>query len=205
MKKMGRGRRLLLGVLVLLLVDIIWVASSELTEFIFNESGFNKPFFSTYLKTSMFMVYLLGFLVWTPWRHQCIYQNHHNDQDYQVVDTGEDEEDGLASPDRRLTSRERLPNKPIFTVSQYRNHVASGACSEVALLHMVLWRYLPLSPSPPSEVLCKQQVMPGTNYSCTEESESKYVPIKVTDTEKHSDAESDDSSVKSVKFSKLTE
>ncbi|KAM4025002.1 solute carrier family 35 member F5 isoform 3-T5 [Anomaloglossus baeobatrachus] len=62
-------RRLVLGILVLLLVDVIWVASSELTSYIFQE--FNKPFFSTFAKTSMFVLYLLGFLIWRPWRHQC--------------------------------------------------------------------------------------------------------------------------------------
>ncbi|XP_056392272.1 solute carrier family 35 member F5 [Hyla sarda] len=62
-------RRLVLGILVLLLVDVIWVASSELTSYIFQE--FNKPFFSTFAKTSMFVLYLLGFLVWRPWRQQC--------------------------------------------------------------------------------------------------------------------------------------
>ncbi|PIO14098.1 hypothetical protein AB205_0044250, partial [Aquarana catesbeiana] len=58
-------RRLVLGILLLLLVDIIWVASSELT------SEFDKPFFSTFAKTSMFVLYLLGFIVWRPWRQQC--------------------------------------------------------------------------------------------------------------------------------------
>ncbi|CAI9619233.1 unnamed protein product [Staurois parvus] len=62
-------RRLVLGILLLLLVDIIWVASSELTSYIFQE--FNKPFFSTFAKTSMFVLYLLGFIVWRPWRQQC--------------------------------------------------------------------------------------------------------------------------------------
>ncbi|KAM4025001.1 solute carrier family 35 member F5 isoform 2-T4 [Anomaloglossus baeobatrachus] len=38
-------------------------------EYIFQE--FNKPFFSTFAKTSMFVLYLLGFLIWRPWRHQC--------------------------------------------------------------------------------------------------------------------------------------
>ena len=66
-----RTQRLVLGLLTLLLVDIIWVASSELTEFIFKSQNFNKPFFSTYLKTSLFMLYLPGFLLYKPWREQC--------------------------------------------------------------------------------------------------------------------------------------
>ncbi|XP_071540147.1 solute carrier family 35 member F5 isoform X2 [Panulirus ornatus] len=134
---MGRGRRLALGIFVLLLVDVIWVASSELSEYIFHDTGFNKPFFSTYLKTSMFSLYLLGFIFWSPWRHQCTH-DHHDDHIYQEVDVTGDIDSPL-SEDRHL-------------------------------------------------------------------SEPKYVPLKLQDSqEKSSDGDSDDSSVKSVRFSKLTE
>jgi len=64
--------RLAFGILVLLIVDFIWVASSELTEYIFKQQNFNKPFFSTYVKTSLFMLYLPGFLLYKPWRDQCV-------------------------------------------------------------------------------------------------------------------------------------
>jgi len=67
----ARAQRLALGLLTLLLVDVIWVASSELTEYIFKSQNYNKPFFSTYLKTSLFMLYLPGFLIYKPWREQC--------------------------------------------------------------------------------------------------------------------------------------
>ena len=66
-----RAQRLVIGLLTLLLTDLIWVASSELTEYIFKTQKFNKPFFSTYLKTSLFMLYLPGFLIYKPWRDQC--------------------------------------------------------------------------------------------------------------------------------------
>ncbi|KAM4698145.1 solute carrier family 35 member F5 [Rhinophrynus dorsalis] len=65
----SQRRRLVLGIIILLLVDVIWVASSELTSYIFQE--YNKPFFSTFTKTSMFILYLLGFVVWRPWREKC--------------------------------------------------------------------------------------------------------------------------------------
>uniref|UniRef100_A0A3Q1JAG3 Solute carrier family 35 member F5 n=1 Tax=Anabas testudineus TaxID=64144 RepID=A0A3Q1JAG3_ANATE len=64
-------KRMALGVVILLLVDVIWVASSELTSYIFKRQEYNKPFFSTFTKTSMFVLYLLGFLLWRPWRQQC--------------------------------------------------------------------------------------------------------------------------------------
>ncbi|XP_006636420.1 solute carrier family 35 member F5 [Lepisosteus oculatus] len=67
----AQRRRMVLGIFILLLVDVIWVASSELTSYIFKDKEYNKPFFSTFAKTSMFVLYLLGFLVWKPWRQQC--------------------------------------------------------------------------------------------------------------------------------------
>ncbi|CAH1788708.1 unnamed protein product [Owenia fusiformis] len=66
-----RTQRLVLGIFVLLVVDLIWVASSELTEYIFKDEHYDKPYFSTFLKTSMFVVFLLGFLFWRPWIQQC--------------------------------------------------------------------------------------------------------------------------------------
>ncbi|XP_038047864.1 solute carrier family 35 member F5-like [Patiria miniata] len=68
---LSHSKRLCLGILVLLTVDAIWVASSELTRYIFKDKGYDKPFFSTYLKTSMFMLYLLGFIFWKPWQRMC--------------------------------------------------------------------------------------------------------------------------------------
>ncbi|XP_061464946.1 solute carrier family 35 member F5 isoform X6 [Rhineura floridana] len=65
----SQRRRMALGIVILLLVDVIWVASSELTSYVF--TMYNKPFFSTFAKTSMFVLYLFGFIVWKPWRQQC--------------------------------------------------------------------------------------------------------------------------------------
>ncbi|XP_001601634.2 solute carrier family 35 member F5 [Nasonia vitripennis] len=68
---MNKSQRLVLGISILLLVDIIWVSSNELTKYIYQEDTFDKPFFSTYIKTSMFTLYLLGLCFWPPWRDQC--------------------------------------------------------------------------------------------------------------------------------------
>lgn len=65
------AQRLCAGVSVLLIVDFIWVGSSEVTEHLFKNEHYNKPFFSTYLKTTMFLLYLFGFLIWRSWRDQC--------------------------------------------------------------------------------------------------------------------------------------
>uniref|UniRef100_A0A1B6DQK8 Solute carrier family 35 member F5 n=2 Tax=Clastoptera arizonana TaxID=38151 RepID=A0A1B6DQK8_9HEMI len=66
-----KTQRLLLGLFVLFLVDVIWVSSSELTKYMYTTAKFEKPFFSTYIKTSMFTLYLLGLCFWPPWRDQC--------------------------------------------------------------------------------------------------------------------------------------
>lgn len=66
-----KAQRFVLGILVLIIVDFIWVSSSELTEYIFKTQNYSKPFFSTFVKTSLFLLYLPGFLVYKPWRDQC--------------------------------------------------------------------------------------------------------------------------------------
>ncbi|KAG7169577.1 Solute carrier family 35 member F5-like 5, partial [Homarus americanus] len=142
--------------------------------YIFNDTGFNKPFFSTYLKTSMFSLYLLGFIFWSPWRHQCAQRNH-DESIYQTRD------------------RRTPPPVPIFTLDQLASSVARDSDANAQLTHLVLWHYLPI-----------QQARTIYNNN-DEKSEPKYVPLKLQELqEKSSDGESDDSSVKSVRFSKLT-
>ncbi|ODN05339.1 Solute carrier family 35 member F5 [Orchesella cincta] len=63
--------RLVLGIVVLVIVDVIWVASSELSSYLFHDEKFDKPFYSTYIKTSMFLIFLFGFIFWSPWYEQC--------------------------------------------------------------------------------------------------------------------------------------
>ncbi|XP_034943896.1 solute carrier family 35 member F5 [Chelonus insularis] len=69
---MNKPQRLILGLSVLLLVDIIRVSSSELTKYVYREANFKKPFFSTYVNTSLLTLYLLGLCFWPPWRDQCL-------------------------------------------------------------------------------------------------------------------------------------
>ncbi|XP_016941031.3 solute carrier family 35 member F5 [Drosophila suzukii] len=72
---LGRTQRLLLGISILILVDVVWVSSSELTKFLYNEAKFDKPFFCTYFKTSMFSIYLLVIGILAPWKESCERQN----------------------------------------------------------------------------------------------------------------------------------
>ncbi|WKX91959.1 hypothetical protein Q1695_010193 [Nippostrongylus brasiliensis] len=52
-----------LGIVLLLLVNVLWVLSSELTRFIFIDEDFKRPFFTAYVKTCMLTVYMVRFLV----------------------------------------------------------------------------------------------------------------------------------------------
>lgn len=60
-----------IGVMVLMLVVLIWVASSDLMQYIFTNQSFSKPFFLTYWDTSCFSIYLLGFFK-SSWRQDLI-------------------------------------------------------------------------------------------------------------------------------------
>lgn len=41
-------------------------------QFLFKDVDFDKPYMSTYVKISLFTIYLSGFLFYAPWRRQCI-------------------------------------------------------------------------------------------------------------------------------------
>ena len=92
-----RSQRMVLGVMLLITVDVIWVASSEFTGILFHDLDYDKPFFSTYFKTSLFMVYLFGFLTYRPWQEQCA-QWSVNDaaglRRYQRISSNADDEEG---------------------------------------------------------------------------------------------------------------
>ncbi|CAL1543754.1 unnamed protein product, partial [Lymnaea stagnalis] len=74
LSRLNRSNRLVIGIIALLIVDIVWVISGEITKYLFQETNFDKPFFTTYVKTVMFTVYLFGFIIWKPWRDQCCYR-----------------------------------------------------------------------------------------------------------------------------------
>jgi len=61
-----------LGIFLLIVVDVLWVASSEISSYLFNNMQYDKPYMSTYVKVSMFSLYLFGFVAYPPWRRQFI-------------------------------------------------------------------------------------------------------------------------------------
>ncbi|XP_059612837.1 solute carrier family 35 member F5 [Phlebotomus argentipes] len=91
----NRTKRLILGTLLLLLVDVIWVSSSELTKFLYQDQNFDKPFFCTYFKTSMFTIYLLALGLLAPWRDSCPATQpvgiNNNTPNYTLMDTADED------------------------------------------------------------------------------------------------------------------
>ncbi|PIK40415.1 putative solute carrier family 35 member F5 [Apostichopus japonicus] len=104
-------RRLFLGFCLLLIVVIIWVISGELTTSIFKDFNYvnNKPFFATYFETSLFMLYLVGFVFWKPWRRQCLdCFNRPKSLPFSLSDSSDDEE----APD--IPPTEPLLSDPLY-------------------------------------------------------------------------------------------
>jgi len=138
----AQAPRLAFGILVLLFVDLIWVASSELTEYIFKDQKFNKPFFSTYVKTSLFMLYLPGFVLYRPWRDQCIggLQRNKNQASvnggYRSLNTGDNSSDleqtdeGEEDLESEVEVEERSLSTPVFQPLAGATDKSSGTDSE---------------------------------------------------------------------------
>ncbi|CAI2321594.1 unnamed protein product [Caenorhabditis sp. 36 PRJEB53466] len=52
-----------IGICLLLIVNVLWVLSSELTRFIFVDEEFRRPFFTVYVKSCTLIVYMIRYLV----------------------------------------------------------------------------------------------------------------------------------------------
>ena len=64
------------GIILILLVAVIWVGSSEFLQFVFGNQKFDKPFFVTYFNTMTFGLWMFGFVCpgasgfgRNPWTH----------------------------------------------------------------------------------------------------------------------------------------
>ncbi|XP_055374302.1 solute carrier family 35 member F5 [Condylostylus longicornis] len=96
-------QKLLLGICLLILVDIIWVSSSELTKYIYDEEKYDKPFFCTYFKTSMFTLYLLIIVLMAPWKETC-----ERNKNYSIMENSA-EEDNYFSNQNSLSDPSFVP------------------------------------------------------------------------------------------------
>lgn len=66
-----KKKRFIFGLFVLLLVDVLWVASSEFTKFLYTEKKLERPFLITYVRCSMLLVYLFVLCFNPPSRDPC--------------------------------------------------------------------------------------------------------------------------------------
>lgn len=65
-------QRVVTGLALLLLVDVMWVATPEVTKyFSYSPNLNNKPYFNTFVKSSLCAIYLMGFLIYRSWWYQC--------------------------------------------------------------------------------------------------------------------------------------
>lgn len=67
-RRVFMNKRWAIGIGLLVLVAIIWVSASTLVQFILKSQSFSQPFFLTYFSTSLFSLYLLGFIIFPQWR-----------------------------------------------------------------------------------------------------------------------------------------
>ncbi|CAG5120508.1 unnamed protein product [Candidula unifasciata] len=114
LNRLNRTHRLILGIIILLIVDVIWVVSAEITKFIFQDTDYKKAFFTTYVKTVMFSMYLFGFIVWKPWRDQCCNKVVNGEEVGSVASPAE--------PDGMLGSPVYVPVK----YENYDSHTSGG-------------------------------------------------------------------------------
>lgn len=109
---LNKTHRLLLGLVVLILVDIIWVSSSELTKYLYQNEKYDKPFFCTYFKTSMFTLYLLGLGLIAPWKEACTKK-----ENYTLVESNTEEDNFYENESNNLSDATFVPIKTHETVS----------------------------------------------------------------------------------------
>jgi len=64
--------RKIFGMICILTVVILWVLGGVAIQFIYGDLNYDKPFFVTYVSTSLFSVYLLGFIFIGSWRRPLI-------------------------------------------------------------------------------------------------------------------------------------
>ncbi|CAD5206259.1 unnamed protein product [Bursaphelenchus okinawaensis] len=55
--------RIVFGVFLLLIVNTVWVISAEVTKYLFADLKFKRPFFVTYIKSCLFSIFLLRYLI----------------------------------------------------------------------------------------------------------------------------------------------
>eukprot|EP00741_Cyanophora_paradoxa_P024823 tig00000310_g23965.t1 len=99
------GRRAL-GIFLILLVVVIWVAAAVLIQVIFKDLDYNKPYFLTWFDSSWFVLY---FAVFIRWKRNA--GGEASDSYWKLSDDEEDGEGRAASP-RLLPEGQSEPSTP---------------------------------------------------------------------------------------------
>ncbi|CCW72087.1 unnamed protein product [Phytomonas sp. Hart1] len=79
------GSKYLLGVILIICVAIIWVASSMWIQYIFGDLNYNRPYFLTYFNTTLFSLYNFGYLFMPSWRRLRWRDNSHHSTDPEIL------------------------------------------------------------------------------------------------------------------------
>ena len=62
---MKNGKKVL-GILLLLIINVVWVATSEGLRYLFVELNFRRPFFTAYVRSTLFTLFLFRYLLCRP-------------------------------------------------------------------------------------------------------------------------------------------
>lgn len=112
------NKRHALGITLILIVVFLWVGSSNLLQHIFTGGGFGKPFFTTYFSTSLFSLYLSGFLFFKKWRHLPWNEAERLNQNYLSVNYEVSSLSSEETVDKEALLIEKPPPQPPKTFKQ---------------------------------------------------------------------------------------
>lgn len=112
------NKRHALGITLILIVVFLWVGSSNLLQHIFTGGGFGKPFFTTYFSTSLFSLYLSGFLFFKKWRHLPWNEAERLNQNYLSVNYEVSSLSSEETEDKEALLIEKPPPQPPKTFKQ---------------------------------------------------------------------------------------
>ncbi|KAI8344635.1 hypothetical protein BC941DRAFT_508166 [Chlamydoabsidia padenii] len=98
-------KRYYLGIAALFLVVCIWVTTSFITNNIFGEQNYERPFFITYYSTSTFILYLIPFLICNGTTETVVTERLLNEEDKieeDKIEEDKEDEDGMSDGTHQL-------------------------------------------------------------------------------------------------------
>ncbi|XP_050423833.1 solute carrier family 35 member F5 isoform X3 [Adelges cooleyi] len=106
-------QRLIFGLLLLLLADIIWIMSSQFKNYVpYQSNDYKKPFFLAYTKASMFTIYFLIYVIFKELRKPCGNQTNYMFVNFDTTEDDDEDNDNVFSDENdRLSSSSYVPIK----------------------------------------------------------------------------------------------